>query len=105
MNPNPTPPDDPALHELLCAARPKAELPPGFATGVWRRIQRREAAAADSWLERLLGLVLRPQWAAAGLAAVMLAGVLLGTRTSPAAEQASAQARYVASVNPFQPRP
>ncbi len=105
MNPNPTPSDDPALRELLRATRPEAELPPGFASGVWRRIQRREAAAADSWLARLLGLVLRPQWAAAGLAAVMLTGVLLGTRTSPAAEQVSAQARYVASVNPFQPRP
>lgn len=105
MNPNHTPNDDPRLSGLLREARPATEVPPGFQDAVWRRIERRESAAAVTWLERLLSRVLRPQWAAASLAAVMLAGVLLGVRQTPPADHAAAQARYVASVNPFQPRP
>lgn len=105
MNPNPTPSDDPRLRGLLREARPVSEVPPGFQDAVWRRIERRDSAAAVSWLERLMAVVLRPQWAAASLAVVMLAGVLLGVRQAPSSEHASAQARYVASVNPFQPRP
>lgn len=105
MNPNPPPNDDPRLRNLLREARPASAAPPGFQDAVWRRIERRQAAATDSWLERLMSLVLRPQWAAAGLAVVMLAGALLGVRQASAPGHASAQARYVASVNPFQPRP
>lgn len=104
MNPHPPPPDDPRLRGLLREARPATELPPGFQDAVWRRIERREAAAV-TWLERVMRLVLRPQWAAASLATVVLAGVLLGTRPAPPPEHASAQARYLASVNPFQPHP
>ncbi len=105
MKPTPPPDNDARLSGLLREARPAAEAPPGFQAAVWRRIERRESAASVSLLERLLSVVLRPQWAAASLAAVMLAGVLLGVRQTPPPEHASAQARYVASVNPFQPRP
>lgn len=105
MNPNHPSSDDPRLSGLLREARPATELPPGFQAAVWRQIERREAATSVTWLERVMNYVLRPQWAAASLAAVMLAGVLLGVRSTPPPEHASAQARYVASVNPFQPRP
>ncbi len=103
MKPHDPPPNDPRLRALLRQARPAAELPPGFSAAVWRRIERHEAAAAGSWFERLAPWLLRPQWAAASLALVMLAGALLGARHAPAPERASAQARYLAAVNPFQP--
>lgn len=105
MNPNHSPNDDPHLSGLLREARPATELPPGFQDAVWRQIERREADASVSWLERVTSCLLRPQWAAASLGAVMLAGVLLGVRSTPPPEHVSAQARYVASVSPFQPRP
>ncbi|MEQ2005347.1 MAG: hypothetical protein ABMA26_01015 [Limisphaerales bacterium] len=105
MNPNDPPTSDARLRGLLRMARPGTELPPGFQTAVWQRIERREADAPASWLERLAACLLRPQWAAAGLAAVMAAGVVLGTQRTPTAEAVSAQDRYVAAVNPFLPRP
>ena len=105
MNPTHPSNDDSKLSGLLRQARPATELPPGFQDAVWRRIERRETAASVTWLERVMSYMLRPQWAAASLAAVMLAGVLLGARSTPQPEHASAQTRYVASVNPFQPRP
>ena len=105
MKPHNPPPDDQRLRALLRAARPAAELPPGFSAAVWRRIERHEATAAGSWFERLAPWLLRPQWAAASLALVLLSGALLGARHTPAPERLTAQARYVAAVNPFQPRP
>lgn len=105
MNPNHPSNDDPLLRGLLREARPATELPLGFQAAVWRQIEGRESAASVTWLERVVSYVLRPQWMIASLAVVMLAGVLLGARVTPPTGQASAQARYVASVNPFQPRP
>jgi hypothetical protein len=92
-------PGDEALGTLLRSARPQAELPPGFQSAVWRRIERGEAPSAGP-LERLAGWFLTPRLATAGLAAVLLlaggAGAMRGMRTG----EREARERYVASVDP-----
>ena len=105
MNPSPESPDDPQLRGLLREARPSPALPPSFRNEVWRRIERAGSTVPANWLEYLVAWLLRPRWATVGLALVMLTGVLLGARQAQPNDISSAQARYVASVNPVQPRP
>ena len=92
-------PGDEKLGKMLRAARPTAELPPGFQNRVWRRIERGDQTAVGIW-ERLAGWFLTPRLAAAGLAAVVLlaagAGAMRGIRTG----ERDARDRYVASVDP-----
>ena len=80
-------------------------MPAGFQAAVWRRIEQAEIAASRSWLERVVNMLLRPQWAATGIAVVMLAGAVLGVRQSLETERAAAHTRYITSVNPFQHQP
>lgn len=102
MNPESKHPDDAKLRALVRESRSAPELPPGFQNAVWKRIERTEAATQSHWLAMLAGWMFRPRFAAASLAAVMLLGLALGTFTSARAERADSQARYIASVNPFQ---
>lgn len=93
---------DGRLSALLREARPWEPLPPRFGEAVWRQIERAGAAArtAPAWLVRLVNLALRPQWAVAGLAGVMLLGATLGTVQGQHSAKELAQARYLASVAP-----
>jgi hypothetical protein len=98
-------PDDSRIRELLREARLMPALPLRFREAVWRRIQQREPGAAEDtgslWIDRLVGWLLRPRVALAGLAVVVLvsggAGLLQGTVVA----RQTAQARYLAAVAPF----
>ena len=102
MNDETKHPDDARLRGLLRAERATPGLPPGFQEAVWRRVQLEESAPQRDWLGALSGWLLQPRWAWSGLAAVMLMGGFLGVLTNRAAHRTTAQARYVAAVDPFQ---
>ena len=94
-------PCDNKFSEVLRAACPSPSLPPCFQENVWRRIEDAEAPAkSGSWLDALSALVLRPRFAYATVAALMLAGVLLGTYHGAQNAKQAEQARYLASVAP-----
>jgi hypothetical protein len=90
---------DEKLERLVRAARPSVELPPGFQSSVWRRIEEGQMPAVGI-LERLAGWFLTPRLATAGLAALVIlaagAGAVHGMRTG----EREARDRYVASVDP-----
>ena len=86
---------------VLRAARLSPSLPPRFQENVWRRIEEAEAPVkSGSWLDALAALVLRPRFAYATVAALVLAGVLLGTYQGAQTVKQNEQARYLASVAP-----
>ena len=95
-------PDDTKLRALLRRARVVPALPPRFQENVWRRIEEPTPvpAKAGSWLDALAALVLRPRFAYATVAALVLAGVLLGAHQGAQLAKQDAQARYVAMVAP-----
>jgi len=93
--------DDPKLSALLNEARVNPALPPLFQQNVWRRIE--DAAApvrSDSWLDALATLILRPRFAVAAAAALLLAGVFAGTLEGRQLAKHDAQVNYLASVAP-----
>ena len=96
--------DNAKLSELLRQARVSPSLPPRFQENVWRRIEHAEAPAHTTgriaWLDTLAALVLRPRFAYATVATLMLVGILLGTHQGAQAAKQDAQARYVALVAP-----
>ena len=103
MNTNNPNPDDAKLTSLLRAARVTPTLPPRFQEEVWRRIAGTEAGRADtdpSWLEVLIAGWLRPRLAFAAVAALVVAGALLGMQQGNQLARHDAQARYLASVAP-----
>ena len=94
-------PDDTKLHEVLHAARPSPSLPPRFQENVWRRVEDAEVPVKSySWLDAFAALVLRPRFAYATVATLVLAGVLLGTYQGAQIAKQDALARYVALVAP-----
>jgi hypothetical protein len=97
-------PGDDRLGALLRASRPSPALPPRFQEAVWRRIDQTEAPARAvgeaNWLDAIAALVLRPRFAYATAAALVLAGALLGTYDGTQVARQDAQARYLASVAP-----
>ena len=94
-------PDDTKLSELLRQSRVSPPLLPRFQENVWRRIEDAEAPAKPVlWLDTLASLVLRPRFAYATVAALVLAGVLLGTYQGAQTTRQDEQARYVAMVAP-----
>jgi hypothetical protein len=94
-------PSDTKFREVLRAARPSPSLPPRFQENVWRRIEEAEAPVKSaSWLDAVAALVLRPRFAYATVATLLLAGVLLGTYSGAQTARQDAQARYVAMVAP-----
>ncbi|MBN9688625.1 MAG: hypothetical protein J0M24_00170 [Verrucomicrobia bacterium] len=105
MNPPAPNADDPRLRALLRAAHPSPTLPPHFQENVWRRLEYAErlpeAASPFAWLNGFVRQVLRPAYATAGLAAMMLAGALLGIRDGERQVHQADQTRYVAAVSPF----
>jgi len=105
MKENQMPPDDPPLSELLRQSRVSPALPPRFQENVWRRLEAAEAPARRaSWLESLAALILRPRFAAAGVAALLLTGVLAGTMEGQKTVRHEAQMNYLAAVAPHSAR-
>lgn len=86
---------------LMREGRPAPALPPRFQENVWRRIE--SATASDpsaSWLAALATLFLRPRFACAAAAALLLAGVLAGAIQGRQAARHDAQRNYLAAVAP-----
>ncbi len=97
-------PADEKLGALLRGSRAFPALPPRFQENVWRRIEDAEAPVksgeSTTWLEALVALMLRPRFAYATVATLMLAGILLGAYNGAQTARLDAEARYVASVAP-----
>lgn len=97
-------PADAKLGALLRASRTSPALPPRFQDNVWRRIEDAEApvksGGTSTWLEALVALMLRPRFAYATVAALMLGGIVLGAFNGAHTARQDAEARYVASVAP-----
>jgi hypothetical protein len=94
-------PDDPKLSSLLRQSRVSPPLPPRFQENVWRRIEGAQAPAkSDSWLDLLATLVLRPRFAYATVAVLLLVGVIVGTHEGTQTVRRDAQARYIELVAP-----
>lgn len=86
-------------------ARPSPPLPFHFQQNVWRRIEAAETPlAAGSWIEILAGWILRPRYALAAAAVVLLAGILAGTLEGRQMARHDAQLNYLASVVPHADR-
>ena len=103
MKPNHNP-DDPILSRALREARSESPLPPRFQEGVWRRIAEAESPVRDeasiSWLDVLAAWLLRPRFAVATAAVLIIVGATLGTREASQTARDEAQGRYVAAVAP-----
>jgi hypothetical protein len=97
-------PADEKLGALLRTSRVPPSLPPRFKENVWRRIEDAEAPVKSgeniTWLESLAALILRPRFAYATVAGLMLGGVSLGAYNGVQAARHNAEARYVALVEP-----
>ncbi|MDD5140600.1 MAG: hypothetical protein PHY43_10120 [Verrucomicrobiales bacterium] len=97
-------PADAKLGALLRESRTSPALPPRFQENVWRRIEDAEASVKSgetiTWLEAIVSLMLRPRFAYATVAALMLGGIVLGTYNGAHSARHDAEARYVASVAP-----
>ena len=92
---------DTKFREVLRAARTSPSLPPRFQENVWRRIEDAEAPVkSGSWLDAFAALILRPRFAYATVATLVLAGVLLGTYQGAQTARQNEQGRYVALVAP-----
>ena len=94
-------PEDAPISALLRQARVSPSLPPRFQQNVWRRIEDSEAAVpTTSWLDAMAALILRPRFAAAAAAVLLLAGILAGTANGRQLARHEAEMNYVASVAP-----
>ena len=101
MKENLQPSDDPRLSALLRESRLSPGLPPRFQQNVWRRIEAAEVPAkSGSWLDAVAALILRPRFALATAAVVLVAGVLAGTLDGRQTARHDAQRNYLASVVP-----
>src|ERR1039458_662198 len=94
-------PNDPQVSALLRESRVSPSLPPRFQQNVWRRIEDAEAPAQPaSWLDTLATLILRPHFALATAAVLLLPGVSAGTLEGRQMARHDAQINYLASVAP-----
>ena len=95
-------PEDEKLQSLLRGVRPAPALPPRFEENVWRRIEAgaKRASGEPGWLAALAGWLLKPKFALALAAVVVLAGVGLGWNNAQEQSRVEAQARYLAAVAP-----
>jgi len=94
---------DGRLSELLREYRPAPALPPRFQEGVWRRIESTQAgksARAPLWLDAVVSYLLRPKFAFAGLAVLLLVGTISGIRQGIQLARQESQAHYLAVVAP-----
>ena len=97
--------EDAPLGALLRPARVSPELPPRFQQNVWRRIEDAEVPAKfESWLDALAALILRPRFALAAAAGLLLAGVFAGMLDGRQLARHDAQMNYLAAVAPHAAR-
>ncbi len=99
MNPS----EDEKLQTLLRGARPSPTLPPRFEENVWRRIERgnpQTARGDTGWIMALAGWLLRPKFAVAAAAIIVVTGVGLGWSSAQQQIHDQAQARYLAAIAP-----
>ena len=97
------PSEDEKLQSLLRGARLSPVLPPRFEENVWRRIEagdQRTARGETGWLMALAGWLMKPKYAMAVAALIMLAGIGLGWTNAQQQIHDQAQARYLAAVAP-----
>jgi hypothetical protein len=104
MNNQANPSDDARLSALLRASRPLTELPAGFHSAVWRRIERatsrRGAAQPFEWLDIAAAWLVRPRFALAGIAALLVIGASIGLMQGSSLANELAKQRYIAAVGP-----
>jgi hypothetical protein len=97
--------EDIKIQTLLRSNRPAPALPPRFQQNVWRRIEDAEAPAKSApWMDALAALILRPRFAYAIAAALVLTGVAMGALEGQQAARHDAQMNYLASVAPHSVR-
>lgn len=97
--------DDAQVSALLRQSRVSPGLPPRFQQNVWRRIEDAEAPVkAETWLDAFAALILRPRFALAAAAVLLLAGVFAGTLDGRQLARHDAQMNYLASVAPHAAR-
>ena len=98
-------PSDAKLSGLLREVRVTPPLPPRFQQNVWRRIEDAEAPApSGSWLDALAAFILRPRFALAAAAVLLLAGILAGTMEGHQLAHYDARVNYLAAVAPHAAR-
>jgi hypothetical protein len=92
---------DAKVSALLRDTRTAPGLPPRFQEGVWRRIEAGETAETSfSRLDAFINRLLRPRFAVAAMAVVIVLGSLVGTHEGKQDVRQTAQARYLASEAP-----
>jgi hypothetical protein len=92
---------DTRIRALLREVRVLPALPPRFEQNVWRRIKDAEVPVkAETWLDALVALLLRPRFALAAAVMLLLGGVLAGTLDGRQLARHDAELSYVASVAP-----
>ena len=97
--------DDAKLGSLLRKSRVSPSLPPRFQQNVWRRIEAAEAPAkAESWLDALASLILRPRFAGAVAAVLLLTGAVAGSIEGRQLVRHDAQMNYLTAVAPHSVR-
>lgn len=105
MNTRETEVKEARLRRVLHQARPEPVLPPRFQESVWRQIEQRdlESERPESLrqLERLVTSLLRPRWAVALAAVLLLLGGVVGVMDGSADARQAARDQYVASVAPY----
>lgn len=105
MKENNLQPDDANIGALLRQARVSPSLPPRFQQNVWRRLEDAEAPVKPAaWLDALVNLILRPRFAGAAAAVLLLAGVSAGTLEGRQVARHDAQMNYLAAVAPHAAR-
>jgi hypothetical protein len=94
---------------MLRSWRTNAPLPPRFAEGVWKRIERADAAGpATLWTmvqNRIVEAFARPSLAMAYVTLLLLFGVAAGYwqgRLESQRTEAKLSAQYVQAVDPYQ---
>jgi len=93
--------EDTKLQSLLRGNRPVPALPPRFQHNVWRRIEDAEAFSAPAnWLDTLATAILRPRFALATAAVLVVAGISMGMLEGQQEARHDAQMNYLASVAP-----
>ena len=98
-------PEDVPVSALLRESGVSPGLPPRFQQNVWRRIEDAEAPAKPaSWLDALVNFILRPRFAVAAAAVLLLAGISAGTLEGRQLARHDAQMNYLAAVAPVSAR-
>lgn len=88
---------DSEFDQFLKSAKGETPLPVSFKQGVWHRI---ESSDAKSTLFRdFMSILARPWGAAAGVAATVTLGLLLGSASHP--DIKDSKTAYTESISPF----